>query len=242
MNCRKVQSYLSASFDGSLPSDLSKRVEEHIRDCRDCAREQFLMKEMLTAAKSLPRRQVADDFNLKLLNRIYAEQNHPTESYLPAEAPAFWHRPLGWLSAAATVAACALVAVIFFGSGSELPQQLDQTNQLIADNNVGNQGYVAQKAQHRPPITAYENVIGVSGERSSYRATSYSNDRTLRVANIARVESLYVDWLHKLGSQVPETQFFRNADHRLRFGSRGTDPGFSTVNAGVVRTSYTRQN
>lgn len=241
MNCRKVRSYLSASFDGSLSSDVAKRVEDHLRDCTDCEREQFLLKEMLAAARSMPKAHVADDFNLKLLNRIYAEQNHPTESYLPSEAPAFWQRPLGWLSAAASVAACVLVAVVFFGSGADVKQQTEQPVQLIADNNSpSGRDYAVQRAHEKAPMTAYEYVIGIAGERSSYRATHYSNPRTLRVANEARVESLYTDWLLRLGEQNPPGEYLRNAAQRIKFGSRAAEPELGAMNAGVVRTSYTR--
>jgi hypothetical protein len=198
------------------------------------------MKEMLTAATSLPKKHVADDFNLKLLNRIYAEQNHPTESYLPVEPPTIWQRPLAWLSAAATVAACALVAIVFFGSRTELPPQIDQPQHLIASNTPATQDFGVRHAHRQIPMSVYENLIGVSGQRSSYRATNLSNARSLRVASDARVESLYVDWLRRLGQPDPTMAFVRQADHRLKFGSRGLEPGFRPMNAGVVRTSYTR--
>ena len=114
MNCRKVQSYLSAHSDSKLSSDRSNELEVHIRNCKRCEQEKLFFDQISATAKSLPTRKLPDDFNLTLMNRIYAEQHSPTESYLPTEAPVFFGTKLRWASAVAAVCVCAVVA--FFGT------------------------------------------------------------------------------------------------------------------------------
>ena len=201
MNCRKVQSYLSAYSENSLSSDQLNELEVHIRDCKSCEREKLLVDEILVAAKSLPTKQVPEDFNLKLFSRIYAEQNNPTESYLPLREPSFLRRPVGWASALATLAVTAMVTLVVVRN-----QQQPTEEQLLTPSytQVVNATPVSGVLRHsgaRAPMNVYDNIIGVSGASSNYRATNISQLRTLHLAD-AKVESLMVELQKQLGRGV----------------------------------------
>lgn len=206
MNCQKVRSYLSASCDGSARTDLSREMEAHIRNCKSCEREKLYLEEILIAARSLPQKQVAEDFNLQLMNRIFAEQNNLTESYLPLREPSLFSRPVAWLSSVATVGAVAVFAFMFLRS-DKVPN-LNEPNQspaVITSAAVTPAPAVTQNAQfasvtqRQEPAGVWEYILGVSGERSNYRATNVQNVRSLSLAD-AKIESLYVEHMRRLGS------------------------------------------
>ncbi len=201
MNCQKVRSYLSASCDGSLHLDLCKEMEAHIRNCKSCEREKLYIEEILVAARSLPQKPVAEDFNLQLMNRIFAEQNHQTESYLPLREPSIFRRPLAWMSSLATVGAVAVLTLVFMRS-DKAPEMLD--NQPMMSATVAPAVAVEQTAQfasvtrQQDPPSVWEYILGVSGERSNYRATNVSHARSLKLAD-AKIESLYVEHMRRMG-------------------------------------------
>lgn len=201
MNCRKVQYYLSTYSEGSLSSDKLSEVEVHIRNCKSCEREKFILEEILVAARSLPAKTTPDDFNLKLFNRIYAEQNNPSESYLQAPESSWIRRPIGWVSAFATVAVAALITVVFLqrpAGSPDMPLNSPAYSQMESTSPASTPS--GRHVNSRIPVSAYENIIGVSGSASNYRATNMSQVRTLRLAD-SKVESLYVEMMRRLGAE-----------------------------------------
>jgi hypothetical protein len=240
MNCRKVQYYLSAYYEGSFPSDRLNEVEVHIRNCKSCEREKFILEEILVAARSLPAKTTPDDFNLKLFSRIYAEQNNPSESYLPTTEASWIRRPVGWVSALATVAVVALITVVFLqrpvGSPDQSPDgpaysQSEALSPVSAPS--------GRYTNSRIPVSTYENIIGVSGAASNYRATNVSQVKTLRLAD-AKVESLYVEMMKRLGADPHnnmaryETRYY---DMRSRFARNGNN-GSPLMRNAASTTSY----
>ena len=228
MNCRKVQCYLSTYSEGSHSSDNLSEVEVHIRNCKSCEREKFILEEILVAARSLPAKTTPDDFNLKLFNRIYAEQNNPSESYLPTPESSWIRRPVGWVSALATVAVAALIAMVFLQKpvGSpDRPLNSPAYSQVKATSPVSTPS--GRHAGSRIPVSAYENIIGVSGSASNYRATNVSQVRTLRLAD-ARVESLYVEMMRRLGAEPrlsmvrADTRYYEMRSPFARTGRSGS--------------------
>lgn len=202
MNCQKVRSCLSASSDGSLQSDLCKEMEAHIRNCKSCEREKLYIEEILVAARSLPQKPVADDFNLQLMNRIFAEQNHQTESYLPLREPSIFRRPLAWMSSLATVGAVALLTMVFIRSDKapETMESQPMVTAIVTPAPAAEQTAQFASVTHREePSSVWEYVLGVSGERSNYRATTVSHARSLKLAD-AKTESLYVEHLRRMGT------------------------------------------
>lgn len=200
MNCRKVQYYLSTYSEGAHSSDKLNEVEVHIRNCKSCEREKFILEEILVAARSLPAKTAPDDFNLKLFNRIYAEQNNPSESYLPTPEVSWIRRPVGWISALTTVAVVALITVVFIQRPVGSPDQsLNGTVYSHSENTAPVSKSSGRYSANRIPVSAYENIIGVSGSASNYRATNVSQVKTLRLAD-AKVESLYVEMLKRIGA------------------------------------------
>jgi hypothetical protein len=196
MNCRKVRSYLSAFSESSLSPDKRDDLEAHIRNCKSCEREKLYIDEILVAARALPAKSLPEDFNLKLFNRIYAEQNNPTESYLPLREPSLLRRPAAWVSAVGTLAVSAVVTLLFLNVGrvplpvADSAPAFTQTQEPI----------VAQytSSRHKDPVNIYENIIGVSGASSNYRSTNAEQLRTLHLAD-AKVESLMIEMQRKLG-------------------------------------------
>lgn len=197
MNCRKVRSYLSAYSDSKLPSDRSEELEVHIRNCKRCEREKLFFEQITATAKTLPRRQLPDDFNLKLMNRIYAEQHRPTESYLPSDAPTIFGRSLRWVSAVAVFGVCAVIA--FFGlqttQNVEQPQGTPQYTSVVQPEPVTITPAAAGKQNS---IRMYDNVIGVSGPSSAYRATNVASLPTFHLVD-SQIESLFVDLQQRMG-------------------------------------------
>ena len=201
MNCRKAQYYLSAYCDGSLSSDRTTQVEKHLRICNSCERDSLFMKQLRAAAESLPPAMLAEDFNLKLMSRIYAEQNHPTESYLPVEQPSFLHRPAAWATALVTVCLSVFVALTVIRSSKDIATDagIDQ-GALYQESQDGTLASTTVARINNPGV--YDYVLGVAGDRSNYRATNVSHTRTLHVAD-DKVESLYVEMQKRLQRVAP---------------------------------------
>ncbi|TFH65760.1 MAG: zf-HC2 domain-containing protein [Candidatus Zixiibacteriota bacterium] len=228
MNCRKVQYYLSTYSEGSLSSDKLSEVEVHIRNCKSCEREKFILEEILVAARSLPAKTTPDDFNLKLFNRIYAEQNNPSESYLQAPESSWIRRPIGWVSAFATVAVVALITVVFLqrpAGSPDVPLNSPAYSQMESTSPASTSS--GRHVSSRIPVSAYENIIGVSGSASNYRATNMSQIRTLRLAD-SQVESLYVEMMRRLcaeprpGMVRANTRYYEMRSPFARTGSNSS--------------------
>jgi hypothetical protein len=240
MNCRKVQYYLSTFFEGSLSSEKLSEVEVHIRNCKSCERENSILEEILVAARSLPAKTTPDDFNLKLFNRIYAEQNSPSESYLPTPESSWIRRPVGWVSALATVTVVALITIVFLQRPVGSPDQslsgpaFSQTESTSPVSSAS-----SRNAGNRIPLSAYDNILGVSGAASNYRATNVSQVKTLRLAD-AKVESLYLEMMKRLGAD-PRFTMVRSGnryyDMRSPFARTGRSSSSLMRNAAST-TSY----
>jgi hypothetical protein len=201
MNCRKVRSYLSTFSEDSRSSEMLSEMEVHIRTCKSCEREKFYLDEILAAARSMPTKTVPDDFNLKLFNRIYAEQNSPSESYLPTEEVSWIRRPVSWVSALATVAVAALITIVFIQRTSDSPDmQLNRPAFSQADGVTPASNPTLRRVSSRTPASEYENIIGVSGAVSNYRATNMSQVKSLHLAD-AKIESLYIEAMRRLGAE-----------------------------------------
>jgi hypothetical protein len=203
-------------------------VEVHIRNCKSCEREKFILEEILVAARSMPAKTTPDDFNLKLFNRIYAEQNNPSESYLPTPESSWIRRPIGWISALATVVVAALITVVFLqrpAGSPDMPLNGPAYSQIESTSPMSTPS--GRHAGNRIPVSAYENIIGVSGSASNYRATNVSQVRTLRLAD-ARVESLYVETMRRLGAEPrpsmirADTRYYEMRSPFARTGSNGS--------------------
>lgn len=211
MNCRKARSYLSASYDGSLNSNLSKEMEAHIRSCKSCEREKLYIEEIVAAARAMPQQHVPEDFNLQLMNRIFAEQHRPTESYLPLREPSLWRRPLAWTSSLAAVGVCALLALTFLRSDRiQIPTEPALVSNAAPAMPAQFVNVTPTGGRSQEPPTFYENILGVSGERSNYRATSVQNVKSLRLTS-ATIESLYVAYLKRTGRQASSGNYATQA-------------------------------
>jgi hypothetical protein len=213
-------------------------VEVHIRNCKSCEREKFILEEILVAARLLPAKTTVNDFNLKLFNRIYAEQNNPSESYLPTPESSWIRRPIGWVSALATVTVVALITMVFMQGPVGSPDMpLNSPAYSQGESTSPASTPSGRYVGNRIPVSAYENIIGVSGSASNYRATSVSQVRTLRLAD-ARVESLYVETMRRLGAE-PRPNMLR-ADTRyyeMRSPFARTGSGSSTLMRNAASTT-----
>lgn len=223
MNCRKVRSCLSAYYDDLLTKDRFKELEDHIRNCKSCEQEKRFTEQILTAAQQLPQKKAPEDFNLKLLNRIYAEQSCPTESYLPQERESVLRRPLAWISVAVTACTVAVVALVSLDSGSST----DREPPVPSFTESSPAGTITPVAASRweNNINQYADRIGVSGATSPYRAVSNPYAGSMRLSD-ATVESLLVEMQRKMGD-VSGSQYSRSLtdqDWRRLRTQRGFKP------------------
>jgi hypothetical protein len=235
MNCQKVRSFLSTYSEGLLPSDKSNELEAHIKNCKRCEQEKRYLEQILAAARVLPKKSPPDDFNLKLMNRIYAEQGKPTESYLPAEAPSFFGRQVKWLAAVATVVVCAL-ATVFVLQRTQTPVNVEQPNPSYSSTTAPAPGNVMRASatfHHPEQLRQLQDVIGVSGPASNYRATNIEALRAFQIDK-AQIESLYVASQRKLGSPVVP-QYHRTSFQNAGF--RTVDRNGTEQPIGLQRTS-----
>lgn len=240
MNCRKVQSCLSTYSEDSLPSDKLSEMEVHIRNCKSCEREKFFLEEIIVAARSLPTKKTPDDFNLKLFSRIYSEQNNRSESYLPTPESSWIRRPVGWVSTLATVAVVALITMVFLQRPVGSPDRpLDGPAYSQGGSTSPVSTTSGRHVRSGVPVNVYENIIGVSGAASNYRATNVSQVRTLRLAD-AKVESLYVEAMRRLGAEPRRSMVRADARYynmRSPFARTGSSDSPVVRNAAST-TSY----
>ncbi|MGB5105293.1 MAG: hypothetical protein WBP29_01960 [Candidatus Zixiibacteriota bacterium] len=139
------------------------------------------------------------------MNRIFAEQNNQTESYLPLREPSIFSRPIAWLSSVATVGAVAVFAFMFMRS-DKAPDVINNDSAAVITTAVVTPAPAAtQNAQFasvtrkQEPAGVWEYILGVSGERSNYRATTVQNVRSLQLAN-AKIDSLYAEYMRRMGN------------------------------------------
>lgn len=88
MNCRKVNSLLSAYMDGELAGVEQLQIRSHLRDCRCCSDEYeslLLTKRMISGASLKAPRSCLED---RILDRINDEK----------DAGSSWHNLTGWWS------------------------------------------------------------------------------------------------------------------------------------------------
>jgi len=112
MRCRKVRSLLSAACFDELDGRRLLAVREHLSNCATCRHEASLYTSIKQTSRELRAPKLADDFNVRLLNRIAQERFHETRTraFLPHRAPR-----LAWRVVAPAMAATALVVVVAVG-------------------------------------------------------------------------------------------------------------------------------
>lgn len=179
-------------------------MEAHVRNCKSCEREKLYFEEILVAAKSLSQRPVPEDFNLRLMNRIFAAQNGESESYMPLREPSVFSRPLAWVSSLATVGAVILAFVLLRSDRApELlePEQAMTASIVVPAPQQEQTAQFASATQRHESASIWEDILGVSGECSNYRATNVQNVRSLHLSDSKR-ESLYVEYMRRMGKLV----------------------------------------
>ena len=89
MNCRKAQSLLSAFSNEELSHSVREKLLEHLEACPGCQKKSVVARQVGEAIRHLPRRELSDDFNMRLFERIH---NAPREAgvepaHMPKAAP-----------------------------------------------------------------------------------------------------------------------------------------------------------
>ena len=72
MNCRKARSYISAYYDDELSYSTREELLKHIENCTNCQKEMLFQEQVRAGLKAFPREELSDDFNDRLLARIYS--------------------------------------------------------------------------------------------------------------------------------------------------------------------------
>lgn len=115
MRFRKIRSYLSAFSNDELSDRKQERVREELAGSEALRREEAVFRSMRDACRELPKENVSNEFNARLLDRIGRERFAETRSkaYLPrTSVPHAWGK---LVPALATVATLLVVGINFIG-------------------------------------------------------------------------------------------------------------------------------
>ncbi len=116
MNCRRVNSLLSAYIDGELAGVEQLQIRDHLRECADCSEEHESLlstKRLLSGVRSaMPK----TDLETRILARVAQERSTPrplsrARAWWSVETPG-WRLRLGFGTVGAAVALAALAAAV----------------------------------------------------------------------------------------------------------------------------------
>lgn len=74
MRCEKIRPWVSQSIDGTLPPGPTELVEQHLRECPDCAVFQQELKRTVGLLARLERTSVSDGFTARVMAQVRAQQ------------------------------------------------------------------------------------------------------------------------------------------------------------------------
>ncbi|MCL2485824.1 MAG: zf-HC2 domain-containing protein [Endomicrobia bacterium] len=82
MKCKKCVSKLSLYIDDKLPESEKILLEKHLKSCKECFKEYFLLKNVRTSLISLNKQKAGDKFESiimqKIENNLYAPSHYST--------------------------------------------------------------------------------------------------------------------------------------------------------------------
>jgi hypothetical protein len=118
MRCRKVRSFLPASYRNELPVKRKQSVEEHLQQCPDCRQVETAYRDLFEASRIMENHSVSEDFNARLLNRIARERFRETrtKAYFPKSIPIVTANRV----AAVVATICFIMAFIYAGGINSL--------------------------------------------------------------------------------------------------------------------------
>lgn len=71
MNCQQVDKYILAYCDNDLPPELANQVEQHIKDCNNCAANMALTKLENSILNNLPPVEPTDSFTANVMQKVF---------------------------------------------------------------------------------------------------------------------------------------------------------------------------
>jgi anti-sigma factor RsiW len=104
MNCKSVQTYLSAYLDGELAGPESLQVREHLGCCRECQTEEHQLRSLKSLLRSLPSFQPSAGFEDRLVATVISKREQ-----VSLLSMRFNWRWLGGLAAASVLAVFAVI-------------------------------------------------------------------------------------------------------------------------------------
>ena len=119
MNCKSVQTYLSAYLDGELGGQESLELRDHLGQCSHCQAEEQQLRKLKQLLRGLPQYQPSTDFEDRLVANVFAKAERR-----PLFAFSFDWRVAGGLAAAAAICAFALFQLTerrVPSAGSQIP-------------------------------------------------------------------------------------------------------------------------
>jgi len=173
MRCRKARSLLSAACSDELDSRRLAAVREHLASCPACRKEAAYYSSVRQAVRELPGKNLSEDFNTRLLNRIAQErfQETRTRAYLPKRAPR-----RSWLTVVPVAAAMALAVVVATNMYETEP------NHPMASSTPGIPGPMDDRYLTAQPVSNPNMAIGMSEDWSLRRQLA----RAERLEEISR--------------------------------------------------------
>jgi len=148
MRFRKIRSYLSAFSNDELSDRKQERVRERLAGSEALRREEAIYRSIRDGCRELPKENVSNEFNARLLDRIARERFAETRSraYLPrTSVPRAWGK---LVPALATVATLLVVGINFVG----IPGSREQGTTGVSY--TSDDAYKTVSAEHNPNMRA----------------------------------------------------------------------------------------
>lgn len=136
MNCKSVQTYLSAYLDGELSGRESLDVRDHLNHCAECGAEERQLRTLKQMLRGLPMYTPSEDFENRLVSHVVAKQER--RRILKLNLGFDW-RLMGGFAVTAAVATLVMLRI----SEPQVPRAESRTNDGLALEITRDQSFMA---------------------------------------------------------------------------------------------------
>ena len=176
MRCRKVRSFLSTFSKGEASAGLMPKIEEHLKGCPSCRREEEIVNSVNKLVKASPRLETSDDFNTRLLNRIAHERfsETRTKAYMPGRIPRFGTFRLVSVAATAAIVMVFAFSLDFTGTLKSIGSPEMAISAGSTDNPAEDDLYMTVQPTDNPFLNERKTVSQVVQQYNRWRNYSKS--------------------------------------------------------------------
>ena len=198
MRFRKIRSYLSAFSNDELSDRKQERVREELAGSEALRREESIYRSIRDCCPELPKENVSNDFNARLLDRIARERFAETRSraFMPrTSVPHAWGRLVPVL---ATVATLVIVGINFLAVPGGRQQTVPGADNALGDS------YKTVSSENNPNMRT--NV----GRKVSLPDMIAIVDRADEISNMLTANSQFTNVSSGIGSNwIAQTNMVR---------------------------------